>query len=245
KLPRACYITGIQMRRSDHLLWVSGFAAVLLSPLFASADCTLTNTMHTPLPELGYLLYQGYSGGLYPNGGNNPPPSHLAAGLDIAVNQIKPLDALGQTNSGSGKIVLLSIGMSNATQEWATKGTNTFQDLANHDPAKNPQLAVIDGALGGQAASDWTNQFSTNWTTTAISRLTNAGLSPAQVQVIWMKDALRQPATAGVFPAHAQLLRDDFEIMARNAIFWFTNLKILYMSTRTRAYTADPSGLNP
>jgi len=233
------------MRRTGRLLCLFVSAAASQWPCWAPADCTLTNTAHTPLPELGYQLYQGYSGGLYPNGANNRPPAHLAAGLDIAVNQIKPLDGLGHTNIASGKIVLLSIGMSNCTQEWATKGTNTFQDLANRDPAKNPQLAVIDGALGGQAASDWTNQFSTNWTTTAISRLTNAGLSPAQVQVIWMKNALRQPATAGSFPAHAQLLRDDFEIMARNAIFWFTNLKIIYMSTRTRAYTADSSGLNP
>ena len=196
------------------------------------------------MPELGYQLYQGFGGGLYPNYGNNRPPSHLAAGIDIAVNQIRPLDRSGQVNTNSGKIVLLSIGMSNATQEWATKGTNTFQNLANHDLAKNPQLMVIDGALGGQDAATWTNLYSTNWTITAISRLTNAGLSTQQVQIIWMKDALRQPSNDGAFPAHAQLLQTDFEMMARNAKFWFPNLKIIYMASRTRAYVADAS-LNP
>ena len=220
------------------------FAVTLLSISSLRADCTLTNTAHTPLPELGFQLYQGFSGGLYPNGANNRPPAHLSAGIELA-NQITPLDSSGHTNTTSGKIVLLSIGMSNCTQEWATKGTNTFQAVANRDPAKNSHLMVIDGALGGQDAAVWTNLFSTNWTITAISRLTNAGLSTQQVQVIWMKDALRNPANDGAFPAHAQLLQTDFEMMARNAKFWFPNLKIIYLACRTRAYTADPTSLNP
>ena len=232
------------MRRTLRSFLACGSVAFLFSISSLRADCTLTNTAHIPLPELGFELYHGFSGGLYPNAANNRPPSHLSAGIDLA-NQITPLDSAGYTNTSSGKIVLLSIGMSNCTQEWATKGTNTFQALANRDPAKNPHLIVIDGALGGQDAAAWTNLNSTNWSITAISRLTNAGLSAKQVQIIWMKDALKNPAADGNFPAHAQLLQTDFEMMARNALFWFPNLKIIYMSARTRAYTADPTSLNP
>src|SRR5215471_8612286 len=98
------------MYRSRESFRAFCFAASLLSGFAVRADCTLTNTAHTPLPELGYQLYQGFSGGLYPNGANNRPPAHLAAGIDLAVNQIKPLDAAGNVNTNSGKIVLLSIG---------------------------------------------------------------------------------------------------------------------------------------
>jgi hypothetical protein len=208
------------------------------------ADCTLTNTAYVPLPESGFQLYQGYAGGLYPNGGNNRPPAHLAAGIALA-NQIAPLDSNGQVNTNTGRIVVLSIGMSNCTQEWASKGTNTFQAVANRDPAKNPRVAIVDGALGGQDAAAWTNQLGTNWTLTAMSRLTNSGYTAKQVQVIWMKDALKSPALFGSFPAHAQELQTDFEMMARNAKYWFPNLKLIYMASRTRAYTADASTLNP
>src|SRR5437867_6868078 len=71
----------------------------------AKADCTVTNAGKLPLPEFGFRLYQGFTGGLYPNGANNRPPAHLSAGITIAINQIQPLDANGQVNTNTGKIV--------------------------------------------------------------------------------------------------------------------------------------------
>src|SRR5437899_9300440 len=91
------------------LVWAS---RLLLAPLFASvanADCTLTNTGRLPLPEYGFKLYQGFSGGLYPNGGNNRPPAHLAAGVSIASNQIQPLHASARVNTTTAKDVPLSL----------------------------------------------------------------------------------------------------------------------------------------
>src|SRR5215212_4932069 len=104
---------------------ILGLAATL-----AYADCTLTNTGIKPLPELGMATYQGFPGGLYPNRANNRPPAHLAAGLNIATNQIKPIYGSG-TNTNSARIVVLSSGMSNTTQEWASKGTSNFRALVN------------------------------------------------------------------------------------------------------------------
>ncbi len=65
----------------------------------------------SPLCDLGSGTYLGFTGGLYPGGSNEIPPGHLAAGLTRAAT-IRPLDRSGNPDS-SGKIVLLSVGMSN------------------------------------------------------------------------------------------------------------------------------------
>src|SRR2546430_14779150 len=99
------------------LVWASRLLVAPLVAEVAIADCTLTNTGRLPLPEYGFKLYQGFSGGLYPNGGNNRPPAHLAAGVFIATNQIQPLDVSGHVNTNTGKVVLLSVGLAKSTQE--------------------------------------------------------------------------------------------------------------------------------
>src|SRR5439155_9814117 len=94
--------------------------AFLALPAFAislHADCTLTRTGKIPLNE-STVPYQNTQGGLYPNGVNNRPTAHLNAGLQIAGN-LRPLNAAGQVDDTNGKIVLVSVGMSNTTQEWA------------------------------------------------------------------------------------------------------------------------------
>jgi len=208
------------------------------------ADCSLTNIDKHPLPEWSCRPYQGFPTGLYPNYANNRPPAHLAAGLNIAVNEIKPLNSAGNVDTNSGKIVLLSIGMSNTTQEWATKGTENFRALANADPAKNPRVTIVDGALGGQAATDWTNFPHRTWSN-VLQRLDNVGATTNQVQVIWMKQARRQPNATGPFPTHAQALQDDLEKIMRLARSQYPNLKIAFVSSRTRSYEDGPNLLNP
>src|SRR5205085_10367258 len=64
-----------------------------------------------PLTTLGTEKYQGYEGGLYPGGSNDRPKEHEAAG-SAAAAQIRPLGPDGKPAPG-GKIVLLSVGMSN------------------------------------------------------------------------------------------------------------------------------------
>ncbi|MEP6662497.1 MAG: PKD domain-containing protein [Verrucomicrobiota bacterium] len=217
---------------------------LLLLPFWSSADCTLTNTAKVPLPEMAFDRYQSFAGGLYPNFANQPPASHLAAGLDLATNEVKPLDASGNADANNGKIVLLSIGLSNTTQEWASKGTENFRAIANGDPAKNSRVLIVDGAQGGQASTDWTNSASPTWTTVE-QRLSAASATTNQVQVIWLKSARRQPATSGAFPLHAQALQNDLEIMIRECRRRYPNLKIAYVSSRTRAYENTPTALNP
>ena len=204
----------------------------------AQADCTVSNLSIKPLPDLGFGSYKNFPGGLYPNGANNRPPAHLAAGLEIARNQITPLTASGTVDTNNGRIVLLSIGMSNTTAEWG----GGFQPLANADPSKNPRLVIVDGAQGGQASTDWTNALSLTWTNVQQS-LARAGVTTNQVQIIWMKHARRQPTNA--FPVHAQLLQADLELILRDAQRKYPNLKIAYLSSRTRAYVTTLGALNP
>ena len=62
-------------------------------------------------------VYKGEDGGLYGAGQNEPPTAHADAAKAEA-EKIQPLDADGKP-SKTGKVVLLSIGMSNTTQEFS------------------------------------------------------------------------------------------------------------------------------
>jgi PKD repeat protein len=224
------------------MLFVAALALMGRSPL--CADCSLTSTGNIPLNDLGHGSYQGFTAGLYPAGSDVPPPAHAAAALTIATDQIKPLDAFGAPDSINGTIVMISIGMSNATQEFASKGSLTFKARADADPAKNPQLVIVDGAQGSKVASDWIDPNAPTWSVVDL-RLIAAGVTPAQVQIAWLKEALRNPNNYGAFPAHAQALQADLEIILRDLKIKFPNIKIAYLSTRTRAYTNTPTDLNP
>jgi hypothetical protein len=60
-----------------------------------------------------------------------------------------------------------------------------------------------------------------------------------------MKQARRQPSASGAFPAHAQALQADLETILRTCRTRYPNLKIAYLSSRTRAYVETPGSLNP
>src|SRR5712692_5154147 len=103
----------------------------------AASDCSKTSVGFAPLSELGAGLYKTKQGGLYPNGNSLRPVAHEDAGVQIA-RSIVPLNASGQPDT-NGRIVLLSIGMSNTTQEFST-----FIAEANPDAARNPKLTIVD-----------------------------------------------------------------------------------------------------
>jgi Cu/Ag efflux protein CusF len=71
-----------------------------------------------PLNEMSAAdKYKGEDGGLYGDGKNEPPAAHRAA-AKRATDNIKPLDTDGRP-AADGKIGLVSISMSNATQEFS------------------------------------------------------------------------------------------------------------------------------
>ena len=196
--------------------------------------CARTSVGFTPLNDLGSGAYQGELGGLYPGGTNAAPSSHLAAGLALA-RSIGALDSTGQP-SASGRYVLISIGMSNTTQEFST-----FKPLSDADPQRDPRLIVVDGAQGGVTAVEWSNPGCPCWNT-LVSRLQAAGVTPAQVTTAWIKLAESQP-TEG-WPTHAQRLRDNIIRVVQQLPSRFPNLRLAYLSSRIYAGYAT-STLNP
>src|SRR5438094_4970195 len=158
----------------------------------------------------------------------------------MATNRIRRLCAAAGLDLDHGKLVMISVGMSNTTSEFASKGTQNFKIRADADPSKNPQLVIVDGAQSGKDATDWVNPSAPTWTT-VNQRLSAAGVTPAQVQVAWLKQALKFPVNYGAFPAHALTLQSDLEEIVRNLKTNYPNIKIAYLSPRTRAYTNVPT----
>src|SRR5262249_20248440 len=133
-----------------------------------------------PLDEMSAEdRYLDQDGGLYGKGSNVPPAAHRAAAEKEAA-KIQTLDAAGKP-SDSGKIVLISMSMSNATQEFST-----FKRLADADPEKSKKLTIVDCAQGGQVMAAWANPEGRPWPE-AMRRLEMSGVTPAQVQVVWIK----------------------------------------------------------
>jgi hypothetical protein len=189
-----------------------------------------------PLTELAGAKYQDQDGGLYGGARNEPPKGHLEAALREA-GQIRPLNAAGEP-APDGKIVFLSVGMSNATQEFST-----FIHLAEADSALSPRVLLLDGAQGGQTGIRWADPSAPLWHV-LDSRLATAGVSPQQVQVIWVKQAEAGPAQLGAFPKHAEALRDHLATGLGLLREKFPNLRLAYLSSRIYAgYARTP--LNP
>jgi Cu/Ag efflux protein CusF len=91
-------------------------AATSGRPADSAARTSPDTSKLKPLTELGNGEYQGFKGGLYPEGKNERPAVHEAAGVELA-KSVRPLDAEGQP-SDDGKIVLLSttaVGRSSGT----------------------------------------------------------------------------------------------------------------------------------
>ncbi|MES2693912.1 MAG: hypothetical protein V4773_10600 [Verrucomicrobiota bacterium] len=182
-------------------------------------------TQHlTPLTELGGEKYKGEEGGLYGAGKNTPPADHLKAALRESA-KIRPLDAEGNADA-DGKIGLLSVGMSNTTQEFSR-----FMTEAKRDAEKSPRVVLVDGAQGGQTGARWADASTPLWAT-VDERIRAAGLSPAQIQVAWMKQAESGPARLGEFPKHAEVLRDNLVTVLGHLKQRFPNLRIVYLSSR-------------
>jgi hypothetical protein len=192
-----------------------------------------------PLTELGQGRYQGFEGALYPGGKNRRPASHEAAGLALA-KRVQPLDAEGRP-SADGKIVLLSVGMSNTTQEFSA-----FRALADASPRKNPKLLLVDGAQGAMPAAAIQNPddhaSGTRYWTTVDERLGAVGATRAQVQAAWIKEADAGPSQD--FPDYARKLQGELQRIVQAMHSRFPNLKLAYLSSRIYGgYARTP--LNP
>ncbi len=166
--------------------------------------------------------YQGEDGGLYGGGRNVPPEPHRQA-AERELARIEPLDAQGQP-ARDGRIVFVSISMSNATQEFSR-----FKQIADRAPTKSDLLTIVDCAQGGQAMAEWAPADARPWSV-AEQLLTRAQVSPAQVQVAWIKLANKGPR--GDLQEHGRQLQRDTLAVIQNAKSRFPNLRVAYLSSR-------------
>jgi uncharacterized protein (TIGR03437 family) len=197
------------------------------------SNCSRTTVGFTPFINPYPSAYQGQQVSLYPTG-NVRPPAHEALGMQMAA-QVAPRDSAGNPDP-NGKIVLLSVGMSNTTEEFTT-----FLPLAQADKLKDSHVLAVDGAVGGETAYAIATQPGQYWST-VDQRLQAAGVSDAQVQVIWLKEADANPTAP--FPQHAQTLQSEIQTILQQARARFPNLRMAYLSSRIYAGYAD-STLNP
>lgn len=193
-------------------------------------------TSPASLTDFGSATYRGFQGGLYPNGSNQRPASHNTAGVSIA-QTIKPLNVSGAVDETNGKIVWMSIGMSNTTQE-----TQEFLSSMQKYPDRNPKLVLIDGAEGGQDINAINSSTASYWNTVS-SRIAAASSTAAQVQVIWVKEAEAQPTDTS-FATYPDALKIKYKSVMQLLKAKFPNLKLVYLSSRIYAGYAT-SKLNP
>lgn len=221
------------MRRVVVVLTVA--LSVLGWPTVAeAANCGRTSTGMVALPDLAGGTYKGERGGLYLGGTNEPPTAYSEAGLRAAGGIVAR--APSGAPDPKGKAVLLSVGMSNTTQEFSA-----FVGLARGDAMRAAHVEVVDGAQGGQDASRWTSASALTWST-VDSRLLQAGVSAAQVQAIWLKQAIAEPR--GDFQTEARRLWDTLRAIVDVATQRFPNLQQVFVSPRTYAGYATTT-LNP
>ncbi|TAL59771.1 MAG: T9SS type A sorting domain-containing protein [Bacteroidetes bacterium] len=211
------------------LIFVSGIASS--QPL-----CSQTSVGYPPINDLGAGTWNTFQGGLYPNGSNYIPAAHKNAGLQLA-SQIQPLDANGNPDAANGKIVFLSVGMSNCTQEFSA-----FMPLGNSDPGKNSKVVLVDGAQGGQTAQIICSPYAGFWTT-IDNRLQTNNVTAKQVQAIWYKEANQ----AGSLPPD-QIYTDSLLSQSKRIMniikTRYPNAKICYVASRIYGGYAS-STLNP
>jgi len=166
--------------------------------------------------------YKGEDGGLYGGGKNEPPEAHRKA-AEKETAKIVPLDADGKP-SKEGTIALVSISMSNATQEFSM-----FKQLSDRDDKRSARVTVVDCAQGGQAMAQWVDPKARAWVE-ADRRLAAAKISPKQVQVIWVKLANIQPS--GELKDHGTKLQKDTMAVLHNAKDRFPNCRVAYLGSR-------------
>ena len=235
--------------KTARLIWI--LPLILVSVGFAQ------NFTATPLTDFqsGQLYLGSFTGTLYENS-NLVPSDHATDGLTFA-KQVQPLDSQGHP-SPRGKIVVISMGMSNWTIEWCslTRSActpNSFLVQAAHNPQVNHStLVLVNCAKGGQSADRWVDNSFGNYTQ-CTQALRMAGVTDLQVQVILYKNALEFPtqslvASTKCSPSSlvdACSYEHDLGETARFVRTVFPNVKEMFLHSRIYGGYASPGTLNP
>jgi len=168
--------------------------------------------------------YKDEDGGLY-GGGNNEPPPIDGSPAAAALQKITPFDAQGKP-SADGKIVFISLGMSNTFGEF-----RMFKEIADRDPAKSPAVLIVNCAIGGAGVSSWAKAQSGTWQQ-VDGRLKEACVTREQVQVAWIKHAEPGPSPDATELQYAKQVSKDLASSLAITHSTFPNMRLAYLSSR-------------
>ncbi len=231
----------------------------------------------------GYLYLGAYEGLLY-DGSNAMPIDHAADGLAFAANiRPRTTSGSLCLSPGPGcKIVFLSIGFSNNTIEFCGGqgiGGDPDDPAASACPlptavppyiqaesfiaqagadarVDHSSVVLVDGAQGGKTLADWDPTASgfAEYNRVRDSILSPSGLSPLQVQSVWLKDADASPtvslATGGPGnPPDALVAERHMGNIVRAIKAAYPNAQQVFISPRIYGGYANtavpPNNLNP
>lgn len=205
-----------------------------------SEQLTVTLAPMVPLMDMGTsTTYYGFSGGLYADGSNTMAADHQAAGLALA-NQVTPLGTDGQP-SPDGKIVLLSIGASQVSDEWCgtSSGCETpvspsfMTSAAQSSNVNHSSLVIVNGAEAGLKAASWIDPAGATYDPVRDRRLAPLGLTEAQVQVVWLENLDVFATVSLPSPnADAYTLESYLGATLRAIRIRYPNVKLVFFSSR-------------
>jgi hypothetical protein len=179
------------------------------------ADCSVRETGLRPLTDMNRTRHRGHLGGLYPAGANKPPRAYLLRGLNAA-RRVRPI---------RGRIGVLGVGMSNAMTEFSA-----FAKAAAQDPTTSRSLTFVESPGGGWDATRISKPKAVYWPN-LDARIRRARLTPGQVQVVWLKQAISGEDRP--FPQDARALQTHLRTIVRLLSNRFPNLRLIYVSSRT------------
>jgi len=192
---------------------------------------TVSSDTSIPLNDLGTGTYNGYMGGLYPNGSNVASGSY-AYDLDRACKLMVPIDTFGNP-SPDGKIVFISLGGS-------TGGHNMRELKAKTEgnPLTNPNLLLLNCDNGKRSASlnSQMNPADPYWDHVSQILTGGAHSSQRQVQIIYVEADDSSKDKAITFPSRSLLVKQELQACFRVYKQKFPNLKIVYLLGRTRTF---------
>ncbi len=117
------------------------------------------------------------------------------------------------------------------------------EDQAYLDLAKSARQEGRQKGKGGKDAALWDDDPSPMWQV-AADRIKRSGVTPPQVEAVWLKQARIAPARFGEFPQPNEEMNGHLVKILQIARQRYPNLRITYLSTRIYAGYAL-TGLNP
>lgn len=231
------------------LSWAGGWVTPDGTPLTWGHENSTKFSGSIPLIDMGSNAYLGFPGSLYPRATNIVPADHNAAGLVVA-SQVGPLDLNGAPHP-AGKIVLLSVGMSNTALEFCGDRNlrcmaESFMGQSAVDPRVNQQtLVIVNGAKASQVASTWDSSSDTNYDRVQDELLIPLELSEQQVQIVWLKVANPGPTVSlsSGETADAFALETSIGNILRALKARYPNLKQVFIASRI--YGGYGNGVSP